>query len=157
MKTKPTQHSVKELRGLGIQPNILVVRTEQPVGQSTKNKLAQFCDVAPEAVIESRDVETLYSIPLALQAQGMDQIVCDHLKLTAPAADMTEWQALEEKERYTHLNAEFQRITRRDKKAFLSILILLQAKFPLVAYSHNHLPPPLHTAHWQPVICSSFV
>ncbi|EAG2874972.1 CTP synthase, partial [Listeria monocytogenes] len=97
MKTKPTQHSVKELRGLGIQPNILVVRTEQPVGQSTKNKLAQFCDVAPEAVIESRDVETLYSIPLALQAQGMDQIVCDHLKLTAPAADMTEWQALEEK------------------------------------------------------------
>jgi CTP synthase len=97
MKTKPTQHSVKELRGLGIQPNILVVRTEQPVSQSTKNKLAQFCDVAPEAVIESRDVETLYSIPLALQAQGMDQIVCDHLKLNAPVADMTEWQALEEK------------------------------------------------------------
>ncbi|MGX2944358.1 CTP synthase [Enterococcus alishanensis] len=97
MKTKPTQHSVKELRGLGIQPNILVVRTELPVSQSTKNKLAQFCDVAPEAVIESRDVETLYSIPLALQAQGMDQIVCDHLKIDAPQADMTEWQALEEK------------------------------------------------------------
>lgn len=97
MKTKPTQHSVKELRGLGIQPNILVVRTESPVSQSTKNKLAQFCDVAPEAVIESRDVETLYSIPLALQAQGMDQIVCDHLKIDAPVADMTEWRALEEK------------------------------------------------------------
>lgn len=97
MKTKPTQHSVKELRGLGIQPNILVVRTELPVEQGTKNKLAQFCDVAPEAVIESRDVETLYSIPLALQAQKMDQIVCDHLKIDAPAADMTEWQALEEK------------------------------------------------------------
>ena len=97
MKTKPTQHSVKELRGLGIQPNILVVRTEQPISQSTKNKLAQFCDVAPEAVIESRDVETLYSIPLALQAQGMDQIVCEHLKLDVPVADMTEWRALEEK------------------------------------------------------------
>ncbi|EOL48787.1 CTP synthase [Enterococcus phoeniculicola] len=97
MKTKPTQHSVKELRGLGIQPNILVVRTEQPVSQDVKNKLAQFCDVAPEAVIESRDVETLYSIPLALQAQGMDQFVCDHLKLEAPAADMTEWRELEEK------------------------------------------------------------
>lgn len=97
MKTKPTQHSVKELRGLGIQPNILVVRTEQPVSQGTKNKLAQFCDVAPEAVIESRDVETLYSIPLALQTQGMDQIVCDHLKLTAPPADMTEWRELEER------------------------------------------------------------
>lgn len=97
MKTKPTQHSVKELRSLGIQPNILVVRTELPVSQNTKNKLAQFCDVNPEAVIESRDVETLYSIPLALQAQNMDQIVCDHLKLDAPAADMTEWHALEEK------------------------------------------------------------
>lgn len=97
MKTKPTQHSVKELRGLGIQPNILVVRTEQPVSQEIKNKLAQFCDVSPEAVIESRDVETLYSIPLALQAQGMDQFVCDHLKIDAPVADMTEWQALEEK------------------------------------------------------------
>ncbi|MEG2326312.1 MAG: CTP synthase, partial [Enterococcus sp.] len=97
MKTKPTQHSVKELRGLGIQPNILVVRTEQPVSQGTKNKLAQFCDVEPEAVIESRDVETLYSIPLALQAQGMDRIVCEHLKIDAPEADMTEWRALESK------------------------------------------------------------
>lgn len=97
MKTKPTQHSVKELRSLGIQPNILVVRTEQPVSQGTKDKLAQFCDVAPEAVIESLDVDTLYSIPLNLQKQKMDQIVCDYLKIDVPEADMTEWQALEEK------------------------------------------------------------
>lgn len=97
VKTKPTQHSVKELRSLGIQPNILVVRTELPVSQEIKNKLALFCDVEPEAVIESRDVETLYSIPLALQAQKMDQIVCDHLKLDVPPADMTEWVKLEEK------------------------------------------------------------
>lgn len=97
MKTKPTQHSVKELRSLGIQPNILVVRTEEPVSQSIKNKLALFCDVPSESVIESRDVETLYSIPLALQAQNMDQIVCEHLKIDAPVADMTEWIALEEK------------------------------------------------------------
>ena len=75
MKTKPTQHSVKELRGLGIQPNMLVIRTEKPAGQGIKNKLAQFCDVAPEAVIESLDVEHLYQIPLNLQAQGMDQII----------------------------------------------------------------------------------
>lgn len=81
MKTKPTQHSVKELRGLGIQPNMLVIRTEQPVEQGIKNKLAQFCDVAPEAVIESMDVEHIYQIPLNLQAQNMDQIVCDHLKI----------------------------------------------------------------------------
>lgn len=97
MKTKPTQHSVKELRGLGIQPNILVVRTEQPVSQNVKNKLAQFCDVEPEAVIESPDVDTLYSIPLLLQKQGMDRIVCEHLKLETPEVDMEEWKQLEEK------------------------------------------------------------
>ncbi|MDR1568716.1 MAG: CTP synthase [Streptococcaceae bacterium] len=97
MKTKPTQHSVKELRGLGIQPNMLVIRTELPVEQGIKDKLAQFCDVAPEAVIESRDVEHLYQIPLNLQAQSMDQIVCDHLKLDVPQADMTEWSTMVDK------------------------------------------------------------
>ncbi|MGY3778470.1 CTP synthase [Isobaculum melis] len=97
MKTKPTQHSVKELRSLGIQPNLLVIRTEMPVAQSLKDKLASFCDVEPEAVIESRNAATLYSIPLALQAQNMDQIVCDHLQIEAPAADMKEWIALEER------------------------------------------------------------
>ncbi|KPJ21902.1 CTP synthase [Streptococcus phocae] len=97
MKTKPTQHSVKELRGLGIQPNMLVIRTEKPVEQGIKNKLAQFCDVNPEAVIESRDVKHLYQIPLNLQAQEMDQIVCNHLKLDAPKANMTEWSAMVDK------------------------------------------------------------
>ncbi|MGT2935171.1 CTP synthase [Streptococcus castoreus] len=97
MKTKPTQHSVKELRGLGIQPNMLVIRTEKPVEQGIKNKLAQFCDVNPEAVIESCDVEHLYQIPLNLQMQSMDQIVCDHLKLDVPQADMTEWSAMVDK------------------------------------------------------------
>ncbi|WP_314066847.1 CTP synthase [uncultured Vagococcus sp.] len=97
MKTKPTQHSVKELRSLGIQPNLLVVRTEQAVPQSMKDKLALFCDVEAKAVIESLDVETLYSIPLNLQKQGMDQLVCDHLKLETPTADMSEWQALEQR------------------------------------------------------------
>ncbi|AND79922.1 CTP synthase [Streptococcus pantholopis] len=97
MKTKPTQHSVKELRGLGIQPNMLVIRTEKPAEQSIKNKLAQFCDVAPEAVIESLDVEHIYQIPLNMQAQNMDQIVCDHLKLNVPPADMTAWSAMVDK------------------------------------------------------------
>ena len=59
--------------------------------------MAQFCDVAPEAVIESLDVEHIYQVPLNMQAQGMDQIVCDHLKLDAPAADMTEWSAMVDK------------------------------------------------------------
>ncbi|MGX7031594.1 CTP synthase [Vagococcus zengguangii] len=97
MKTKPTQHSVKELRSLGIQPNLLVVRTEHEVSQDIKDKLALFCDVPTEAVIESRDVETLYSIPLNLQKQGMDQYVCDHLGLDTAPAEMTDWQALEQR------------------------------------------------------------
>lgn len=97
MKTKPTQHSVKELRGLGIQPNMLVIRTEQPVEPGVKNKLAQFCDVAPEAVIESLDVEHIYQVPLNMQAQNMDQIVCDHLKIDAPKADMSEWSSMVDK------------------------------------------------------------
>jgi CTP synthase len=97
MKTKPTQHSVKELRGLGIQPNMIVVRTETPAEQSIKNKIAAFTDVAPEAVIESVDVPHLYQIPLNLQAQGMDQQVVDHFKLDVPEADMTEWSAMVDK------------------------------------------------------------
>lgn len=97
MKTKPTQHSVKELRSLGIQPNVLIVRSEYPVDQHTKDKLALFTDVDSKAVIESLDVETLYTIPLNLQKQGLDQIVVDHLKLNVPEADMTEWKQLEER------------------------------------------------------------
>ena len=81
MKTKPTQHSVKELRSLGIQPNIIVVRTEMPISQDMKDKIALFCDIDKEAVIECQDADHLLAIPLALQAQNMDSIVCKHLKL----------------------------------------------------------------------------
>ena len=91
MKTKPTQHSVRELRGLGIQPNILVVRTEKPITDEMRTKIALFCDVDPKAVIESMDVNTLYEIPLNLQKQGMDQLVVDHFGLDCPVADMREW------------------------------------------------------------------
>lgn len=97
MKSKPTQHSVKELRSLGIQPNVIVVRTEKPVPQDMKEKIALFCDIHKDAVIEARDAETLYQVPLDLQAQKLDQIVCDHLKLSCKTADMTEWTALVEK------------------------------------------------------------
>ena len=97
LKTKPTQHSVKELRSLGIQPNILVVRTEEELPSGIKDKLALFCDVKPNAVIESRDVETLYTIPLNLQAQGMDDLVLDHFGIQRPEADMTDWRELENK------------------------------------------------------------
>ncbi|TXC85868.1 CTP synthase [Metabacillus litoralis] len=94
LKTKPTQHSVKELRSLGIQPNVIVVRTEMPISQDMKDKIALFCDIDTNAVIECRDAETLYSIPLALQDQNLDTIVCNHLKLQCNEADMTEWTEL---------------------------------------------------------------
>ncbi len=97
MKSKPTQHSVKELRSLGIQPNVIVVRTEKPVPQDMKEKIALFCDIDKNAVIEARDADTLYQVPLDLQAQHLDAIVCKHLKLECKEADMTEWTALVEK------------------------------------------------------------
>ncbi|WP_010624975.1 CTP synthase [Companilactobacillus versmoldensis] len=94
MKTKPTQHSVKELRGIGIQPNILVVRTEKPMPQSMKDKIASFCDVDPEAVIESRDASSIYDVPLNLQAQDFDDIVCRYLNLDTQKSDMSDWNKL---------------------------------------------------------------
>lgn len=91
MKTKPTQHSVRELRGLGIQPNILVVRTEEPITDDMRTKIALFCDVEPKAVVESMDAKNLYEVPLNLQKQGMDQLVVDRFGLDVPKADMGEW------------------------------------------------------------------
>lgn len=102
MKTKPTQHSVKELRSLGIQPNVIVVRTEMPISEDMKDKLALFCDIDRKAVIEEPDESNLYRIPLTLQDQSMDQIVLDHLKIQAPDAEMTEWKKLVE--RVSHLS-----------------------------------------------------
>lgn len=94
MKTKPTQHSVKELRSLGIQPNVIVCRSEMPIPQDMKDKIALFCDIKPEEVIECIDADSLYEIPLMLQEQHLDQIVVDHFELATKEADMTDWQAL---------------------------------------------------------------
>ncbi|WP_134683391.1 CTP synthase [Brevibacillus migulae] len=94
LKTKPTQHSVKELRSLGIQPNVIVTRTEQPLSQEMKEKLALFCDIDVNAVIEAADADPLYEVPLHLQAQGLDDYVCRHFGLDCKPADMTEWKEL---------------------------------------------------------------
>ncbi|CAM3140768.1 CTP synthase [Lactococcus hircilactis] len=94
LKTKVAQNATKTLREFGIQANMLVLRTEVPVTTEMRNKVAMFCDVAPEAVIQSVDVDHLYQIPLNLQAQGMDQVVCNHLKINAPKADMTQWSEM---------------------------------------------------------------
>lgn len=94
VKTKPTQHSVKELRSLGIQPHVVVCRTEHPLADDMKRKLALFCDIDPEAVIEAKDVETLYEVPLMLREQGLDDLVMKHLKLDSNPPDMTEWERM---------------------------------------------------------------
>ncbi|WP_028543367.1 CTP synthase [Paenibacillus taiwanensis] len=94
VKTKPTQHSVKELRSIGIQPNMLVLRTERPITEDMKRKIALFCDIDGNAVVECRDASTLYEVPLMLRDQGMDEFVVNHLKLQTPAPDMADWEKL---------------------------------------------------------------
>ena len=97
MKTKPTQQSVKELRGLGIQPDIIVVRNELALTDELRAKISLFCDIPKQNVIESRDVSNLYQLPLNLKAQKIDDIVLKHFNLTAKEADMEEWTSLVER------------------------------------------------------------
>lgn len=99
MKTKPTQHSVAELRSIGIQPNMLVLRAEKPVPQELKNKISTFTDVPVDRIIESIDEPSLFDVPLSFQKQGMDQLVCDYLHLESPkaTADMEAWKKLDER------------------------------------------------------------
>ena len=97
MKTKPTQQSVKELRGLGIQPDIIVVRNELALTDELRAKISLFCDIPKQNVIESRDVSNLYQLPLNLKAQKIDDIVLKHFNLTAKEADMEEWISLVER------------------------------------------------------------
>jgi len=97
MKTKPTQQSVKELRGLGIQPDIIVVRNELALTDELRAKISLFCDIPKQNVIESRDVSNLYQLPLNLKEQKIDDIVLKHFNLTAKEADMEEWISLVER------------------------------------------------------------
>ena len=96
LKTKPTQHSVKELREIGIQPDVLLCRTERPVPASEKEKIALFCNVQPEAVIECLDADSIYKIPAMLHNQMLDEIVCHKLHILAKAADLSVWKRLVE-------------------------------------------------------------
>lgn len=94
VKTKPTQHSVKELRSLGIQPDVIVLRTEMAISKEMKEKISLFCDINEKAVIEMIDAENLYDVPLNLQEQQLDELVCEHLDLACKPADMSEWKEL---------------------------------------------------------------
>ncbi|MCK6412088.1 MAG: CTP synthase [Azonexus sp.] len=94
LKTKPTQHSVKELREIGIQPDILLCRADRSIPVEERRKIALFCNVMPEAVIECLDADSIYKIPGMLHEQMLDEIVCHKLGILAKAADLTVWQKL---------------------------------------------------------------
>jgi CTP synthase len=92
IKTKPTQHSVKELRGIGIQPDVLLCRSRQPLPEEQRRKIALFTNVEERAVISAIDADDIYKIPLLLHEQGLDDIVVDKLRLDVPPTDLTDWR-----------------------------------------------------------------
>ena len=92
IKTKPTQHSVKELRGIGIQPDVLLCRCKNPLPDEQRRKIALFTNVEERAVISGVDADDIYKIPMLLHEQGLDEIVVDKLRLNVPPADLTEWK-----------------------------------------------------------------
>ena len=94
IKTKPTQHSVKELRSIGIQPDILICRSERPIPVAERRKIALFTNVEEKAVISAVDADSIYRIPLLLHEQGLDDIVVNKLRLDVPPADLTEWKSV---------------------------------------------------------------
>jgi CTP synthase len=91
-KTKPTQHSVKELRALGIQPDVIVGRSDEPLKEEIKRKIALFCDVPLEAVISDPDVALIYQVPLVFEEQGLTEYLMSRLRLQAPGRDLSEWK-----------------------------------------------------------------
>lgn len=92
IKTKPTQHSVGKLREIGIQPDILLCRTEKPLSDDIKEKISLFCNVRKEAVIEAPDAETIYEVPLIYKNQGLDKIILTHFNIKSKATDLKKWQ-----------------------------------------------------------------
>ncbi|MBR2518527.1 MAG: CTP synthase [Selenomonadaceae bacterium] len=94
LKTKPTQHSVKELRAIGIQPDILVCRTDHPITRELKKKIALFCDVDENAVIENRTASTIYEVPLIMESEGLDKIVLEKLNLPQSPPKLDEWRKM---------------------------------------------------------------
>ncbi|MDR0294192.1 MAG: CTP synthase [Oscillospiraceae bacterium] len=96
-KSKPTQHSVKELQSMGITPNIIIARADEPLKNGIKEKIALFCNVKPDCVIENVTLPSLYEAPLMLHQNGLDRVVCRELGLNAPEADLSEWRDMTKK------------------------------------------------------------
>jgi CTP synthase len=96
LKTKPTQHSVRELRGIGIQPDMIVCRADLPVGDDLREKIALFCDVEKEAVVPLTTVDTIYEVPLILEEFGIAEFICDRLDVKCSPTDLSEWRDMVE-------------------------------------------------------------
>ena len=109
-KSKPTQHSVKELMGLGISPNIIVTRCDMPLDPDVKRKIALFCNVTEDCVIENATVDSLYEVPLMLEEQHMSDVICRELRLDLPKPDLTEWKEM------------IDRIHNRDRKVKIGLV-----------------------------------
>ena len=97
LKTKPTQHSVKEMREIGIQPDILICRTQEPLSQSTKEKISLFSNVGTEAVISAIDVSCIYEVPLHFHKEGLDELIAERLNIWSRQPDLSAWQRIVEK------------------------------------------------------------
>jgi len=93
LKTKPTQHSVKELRSLGLQPDVIVCRSDRPIGRHLKEKISLLCDVPISGVVSAPDTPSIYTVPLVLQREGLDELLAEHLRIETPL-DLSEWNGL---------------------------------------------------------------
>ncbi|GAH86311.1 unnamed protein product, partial [marine sediment metagenome] len=102
LKTKPTQHSVNELRRIGIQPDIIICRSDYPISEGIKDKISLFCDVERQAVISLPTMPTIYEIPLLLEEAELGQIIVDKLDLKANKPDLSQWQELVERLKTPH-------------------------------------------------------
>ena len=134
-KTKPTQHSVKELQGMGVNPNIIVLRCDEPLEEEIFKKISLFCNVKPDCVIENRTLPNLYEAPLMLEESGFSAVVCRELGIDAPAADLGEWSKMVEKiksrEYEVHIGLVGKYIQLHD--AYLSVAEALNH----AGYTHN--------------------
>lgn len=129
IKTKPTQHSVKELRSIGIQPDILVCRTEYELSDDMKDKMALFCNVEKSCIIQNIDAETLYEVPLMLEKEGLAEIVCQKLKLECQIPSFEEWENMVIKEK---------QINQQVKIALVGKYVELHDAYISIVESLNH-------------------
>ncbi len=129
LKSKPTQHSVKELLSVGIQPDILVCRTDAPISDDIRRKIALFCNVEPECVIQNATASTLYEAPLLLEHEGLSSVVCRRLGLDCPEPDLAEWKAMVGRIKGAH---------RAVKIALVGKYVQLHDAYLSVAESLNH-------------------